>query len=102
MRKNNDRLMIDLAKLTMERVHDTIDLTTQLIDSESDVAGVMMLVAADLIDHASRHLARSDMAKNEAEALNRVLQAIFNAIGTRKVRAALKVDKELRQQQRSD
>jgi hypothetical protein len=88
---DHDRLMIDLAKATLARVHKAIDLTSQLLDDDEDEAGILMVVAADLIVNAADLLYRRDENDDitEDQALSKVLKAIFATIGMQKIKAAI-------------
>jgi hypothetical protein len=86
----DDRTVLDLAKVTVDRVRKSIELTTQLIDDEEVIVGVLMVVASDLINGAAYTLHQTRDDKTEEQALGEVLHALLGSIGKKKVEAALR------------
>ena len=76
----DDRTVMDLGKVTVDRVRKAITLTTQLLDDEDAVAAVLMLVASDLIEASAQLLVEMGDSKTYEEALGKVLRALFGAI----------------------
>ena len=90
-RTERERIITDLAFTARDRVRNTLDLTFQLLDDDDNaISGVLMVVAADLLNGAAHYALRSGQGSNKDEALARVLTVVMEMVATKKLRDALK------------
>jgi hypothetical protein len=89
--KMQERILLDLAKLTVDRVRKQVVLVTQVLEDETDTAAIMLAVASDMIAGAAYHIDMSEEDITEEQAICRVFDAILGTLNARDKAAVRKL-----------